>query len=54
MRLLGQIAETLKAFSAQVPAASAGLSKAVAGINEAQTAMVSQPQAPAPSQSPSY
>jgi len=50
--LLAQLYQLCKRLAQQDPALSAGLEKAAAGIQEAQSAMVMQPQAQAPSQNP--
>jgi len=42
--MLAQIFQVLKRIAQENPAASAGLQKAAAGIQEAQTAMLTQPQ----------
>ncbi len=54
LQILGQLMTMCKQVAAQVPAASAGLAKAIAGINEAATAVLTQPQQQAPQQSPPY
>ena len=51
---LAKITQILKQLSQSVPAASAGLAKAVAGVNEAMSAIVSQPQQQGPAQSPPF
>lgn len=51
---LARIQQVIKQLASQVPAASGGLAKAVAGITEAMSAIVSQPQQQGPSQSPPY
>ncbi|HTF69166.1 MAG TPA: hypothetical protein VK638_41450 [Edaphobacter sp.] len=54
LMLLAKFSKAIDQLAQQVPAASAGLAKAKAGINEAMSAIVSQPQQQAPSQSPPY
>lgn len=54
LMMLARMSQMVKQLAQQVPAASAGLAKATAGINEAMSAIVSQPQNQAPSQSPTY
>jgi hypothetical protein len=51
---LARVAQLLKGLAQQVPAASAGLAKATAGVNEAMSAIVSQPQQQTPQQSPPF
>lgn len=48
--ILAQISQALKRLAAEDPVLSGGLQKAVAGIQEAQTAMLTQPR-PAPTES---
>lgn len=54
LMILARFQQALKQVAEQVPAASAGLAKAAAGINEAMSAVVAQPQQQGPSQSPPY
>lgn len=51
---LAKVSQLIKQMAQQFPAASAGLSKAASGINEAMSAIVSQPQQQGPAQSPPY
>jgi hypothetical protein len=51
---LARIQSVLNALAQQVPAASAGLAKATAAINEAMSAIVSQPPQQGQTQSPPY
>lgn len=51
---LGSILTACKQMAEQYPATSAGLAKAIAGINEAASAVMSQSQQQGPSQSPPY
>lgn len=53
MMMLGKISEALKQLSQSKPETSSGLQKAIQGINEAQSALVTSPQQ-SPSQSPPY
>jgi hypothetical protein len=52
--LLARFSQALDQLAQQVPAASAGLAKAKQGVNEAMSAIVSQPQQQTPQQSPPY
>lgn len=54
LMMLAQMSKAIDQLAQRVPPASAGLAKAKAGINEAMSAMVTQPQQQAPSQSPPY
>lgn len=54
LMMLARLQQAVKQLSQQIPAASAGLAKAVNGINEAMSAIVSQPQQQGPSQSPPF
>ena len=54
LMLLARFSQAIDQLAQQVPAASAGLAKAKQGINEAMSAIVSQPQQQAPQQSPPY
>ena len=54
LQALGQVLSQVKQLAQQVPAFSAGLAKALAGINEAASAFMTQPQQQAPDQSPPY
>jgi hypothetical protein len=55
MMALAQIQSQLKQAAQMFPATSAGLAKAIAGINEAMSAIaVGQSQQQGPSQSPPY
>jgi hypothetical protein len=49
---LNQVLNMLKQLSQQVPAFSAGLAKSIAGVNEAASAFMTQPQQQSPQQSP--
>jgi hypothetical protein len=51
---LAKLYQACKALAQQNPVLSPGLSKAAEGINEAQTALVTQPKNEAPQQSPPY
>lgn len=50
--MLAQMYQVLKRLAQENPAMSAGLQKAAQGIQEAQTAMLTQSPQPAPEQSP--
>jgi len=52
--MLAKLYQACKALAQQNPVMSAGLSKAAEGIQEAQTALVTQPKNEAPQQSPPY
>lgn len=52
--MLAQMYQLCKRLSEQDPTLAPGLAKAAQGIQEAQTAMVTQPQAQPSSQNPSY
>lgn len=52
--MLAKLYQACKALAQQSPVMAAGLSKAAEGIQEAQTALVSQPKNEAPQQSPPY
>ncbi len=53
--MLSQIMQAVKQVASASPAASAGLSKAIAGINEAMSAIVvNSPNPQVPSQNPPY
>lgn len=54
LMLLARFSQALDQLAQQVPAASSGLAKAKQGINEAMSAIVSQPQQQAPQQSPPF
>lgn len=55
LMMLAQVQSALKQIAQNEPATSAGLAKAIAGVNEAMSSLVvSQPQPQAPSQSPPY
>jgi hypothetical protein len=50
--MLAQIFQVLKRLAAENPVLSAGLEKAGQGIQEAQTAMLTQAPSPGPEQNP--
>lgn len=52
LQMLGQLLQACKQLAQQVPATSAGLAKAISGINEAASAVMTQPQQQGPQQSP--
>lgn len=52
--MLAKLYQACKALAQQNPVMSPGLSKAAEGIQEAQTALVTQPKNEAPQQSPPY
>ena len=52
--MLAKLYQACKALAQQNPVLSGGLSKAAEGIQEAQTALVTQPKNEAPQQSPPY
>lgn len=52
--MLAKLYQACKALAQQNPVMSAGLSKAAEGIQEAQTALVTQPKNESPQQSPPY
>lgn len=52
--MLAKLYQACKALAQQNPVLSSGLSKAAEGIQEAQTALVTQPKNEAPQQSPPY
>jgi hypothetical protein len=52
--MLAKLYQACKALAQQNPVMSAGLSKAAEGIQEAQTALVTQPKNEPPQQSPPY
>jgi hypothetical protein len=52
--MLAKLYQACKALAQQNPILSGGLSKAAEGIQEAQTALVTQPKNEAPQQSPPY
>jgi hypothetical protein len=52
--MLAKLYQACKALAQQNPAMAPGLSKAAEGIQEAQTALVTQPKNEAPQQSPPY
>lgn len=52
--MLAKLYQACKALAQQNPAMAPGLSKAAEGIQEAQTALVTQPKNQAPQQSPLY
>lgn len=52
--MLAKLYQACKALAQQSPVMAPGLSKAAEGIQEAQTALVSQPKNEAPQQSPPY
>jgi hypothetical protein len=52
--MLAKLYQACKALAQQSPILAPGLAKAAEGIQEAQTAMVSQPRNEAPQQSPPY
>lgn len=52
--MLAKLYQACKALAQQNPVLSSGLSKAAEGIQEAQTALVTQPRNEGPQQSPPY
>ncbi len=54
LQTLGQLLTICRQVAQQYPSTSDGLAKAIAGINEAASAVMTQPQQQAPSQSPPY
>jgi hypothetical protein len=52
--MLAKLYQACKALAQQSPVMAPGLSKAAEGIQEAQTALVTQPKNEAPQQSPPY
>lgn len=52
--MLAKLYQACKALAQQNPVMAPGLSKAAEGIQEAQTAMVTQPKNESPQQSPPY
>lgn len=52
--MLAQIYQVIKKLAMESPAMSSGLEKAAAGIQEAQTAMLTQAPGPSPDQNPPY
>lgn len=52
--MLAKLYQACKALAQQNPVLSSGLSKAAEGIQEAQTALVTQPRNESPQQSPPY
>jgi outer membrane murein-binding lipoprotein Lpp len=52
--MLARLSQALDQLAQQVPAASSGLSKAKQGINEAMSAIVTQPRPEGAQQTPPY